>query len=267
MKVFKVLFVALILTATSCNKDDDNVSPDAAGSDFGQTTSAVIIVNPVINQGSTTTIESGTLRSGIAITAGELDPAETDSTGLAIIKGLPTGSVPIDFSSGTLGLEVIQEKELYDLVVSYTDNLVQYIVPPVRYPIGGDIVIVQPGEDLQSAVKEDNAIVFLAPGVFEGDLSISAKNILVFGSYDEEDGYTSIINGKITVNGSAVRMRGIIVNDIITVNANDFSASFCTFNNADISGNLISLIRNTFQGTNISVPSGNAVLLDNINLP
>lgn len=91
--------------------------------------------------------------------------------------------------------------------------------------------------------------------------------MILFGNYNEEKGYTSYINGKISVNGSAVRLRGVNINDLTTINANDFSASFCVFTNTKISGNLISLIHIVFNGTKIFVPSGNAVLLDNINLP
>jgi len=62
-------------------------------------------------------------------------------------------------------------------------------------------------------------------------------------------------------------MRGVTVSGIVTVNANGYSAAFCTFNNADITGNSVSLIRNIFTGTNVTVPSSSAVLLDNVGIP
>ena len=62
-------------------------------------------------------------------------------------------------------------------------------------------------------------------------------------------------------------MRGVTVNSLTTVNANGFSAAFCEFNDAAISGNSVSLLRNVFNGTNVSVPSSSAVLLDNVGIP
>lgn len=266
MKFSNLFIVSAALLAFSCG-DDDTPAPDAGGSDFGSVTSAVVIVNPKINEGSTTTIQPGTEREGISIKAGNLTAVPTDATGLAVTKGLPTGTVPLQFSSGSVNLDVVQEKELYDVVVSYTSNGVAEIISAVRYPIGGTIVNVKPGDDLNSAVTEDGSIVFMAPGTYEGDLIINAEGVLLFGSWNATDGSASIINGTLKVNGGNVRMRGVTVNYLTTVNSNGFSAAFSKFNNANISGNSVSLIRNIFNGTEVSVPSSSAVLLDNVNIP
>jgi len=69
--------------------------------------------------------------------------------------------------------------------------------------------------------------------------------------------------GNITVSGGGVRMRGLMNEGLLTVNANLYSAAFCVLNDADIKGNEVSLIRNVFNGTQVSVPSSSAVLLDN----
>lgn len=83
-----LLILSLAVFAFSCGKDDPEPNPDAAGTDFGKITSAVVIVNPKINEGSSTTVASGTERSGVTIKAGELAPVKTDATGLAVIKNL-----------------------------------------------------------------------------------------------------------------------------------------------------------------------------------
>ena len=115
----KLFYLAIVCLLFSCGDDDAPVTvPDAGGSDFGKITSAIVIVNPIVNQGSTTNIESGTQREGVSIKAGSLDPVSTDASGLAVIKNLPIGIVPFQFSNGTIDLNVIQEKELYDMVVS-----------------------------------------------------------------------------------------------------------------------------------------------------
>lgn len=263
----KILLLLVVCLAFSCGKDDDEPAPDAGGSDFGKVTSAVVIVNPKINQGSTTTIASGTQREGVSVKAGNLSPVSTDATGLAVIKDLPTGSIPVAFSNGSIDLNVVQAKELYDMVVSYTANGTTEIIEAVRYPLGGTIVNVKPGDDLAAAVSTDGAIVFMAPGIYDGDLQITSEGVLLFGTWDTKDGSLSVINGSLTVKGGNVRMRGVTVKQTITVNANGFSAAFCAFNNASITGNTVSLLRNVFSGSNVTVPSSSAVLLDNENIP
>ena len=266
MKIKNLLIICVIFLSFSCG-DDDTPAPDAAGSDFGSITSAVVIVNPKINEGSTTTVQSGTQREDVSIKAGDLAAVSTDATGLAIIKGMSVGTVPLQFSSGSININVVQEKELYDVVVSYTSSGVTEIISAVRYPIGGTIINVNPGDDLNAALTEDGSIVLMAPGTYDGDVIINAEGVLLFGSWNETEGSESVINGTLTVNGGNVRMRGVTVNDLTTVKANGFSAAFSEFNNANISGNSVSLIRNIFNGTDISVPSSSAVLLDNANIP
>lgn len=263
----RLLVLSLAVFAFACGKDDPEPNPDAAGTDFGKITSAVVIVNPKINEGSTTSVVSGTQREGVSIKAGSLSPVVTDATGLAVIKNLPVGTVPVAFPNTTIDLSVAQEKELYDMVVSYTADGTSEIVGAIRYPLGGTVVTVKPGDDLAKAVSTDGAIVFMEPGIYEGDLEITAEGVLLFGSWDTKDGSLSVINGNLTIKGGNARMRGVTVGETITVNANGFSAAFCEFKNANITGNSVSLIRNLFSGTNVTVPSSSAVLLDNENIP
>src|SRR5690606_32426774 len=100
-----ILFAAISIMAISCS-DDDGLDP--GGSDFGKVTSAVVIVNPVINAGSATTVTSGTQREGVSISAADLAAVSTNSTGLAVLRHLPTGMVPIEFSSESVNLNVVQ---------------------------------------------------------------------------------------------------------------------------------------------------------------
>ena len=226
-------------------------------------TTAVIIVNPVINDGSTTTIPSGTKREGITIESGKLDPVTTNDTGLAVMQGFPVGANTLDFDKGSVSLNVVQDKELYDVVVSYTDN-VEEIVEEIRYPIGGTVINIGPDGDLATAFNTTDAVIILEPGTYEGDYDIKGEGVLVFGAWDQTEGPKSVFNGNLTVSGGFVRMRGVQTNALFTMNANNFSAAFCNFYDAVIKGNGITLIRNNFTGTNVSVPSSSAILLDNV---
>jgi hypothetical protein len=72
--------------------------------------------------------------------------------------------------------------------------------------------------------------------------------------------------GNLTVLGTGSRLRGLKVDGKITANANSFSAAFCYFGNAAITSKSNSLIRSTFTGSQITVPSSNAVLFDNVGI-
>lgn len=234
---------------------------------FGEVTSAVIIVNPRINQGSSTSVLPGSQRAGVVIAPGTLPEVQTDSTGLALAQGFPTGTLPLKFDTGTVNLNVVAEKELYDVVVAYGPSGVQEILPAVRYPIGGQVKVVQPGESIASAATADGTIVVLKAGKYSGSFDLTAEGVLVFGEWAQDGGSASTIEGSVTVRGGNIRMRGVKVTGALTSNANGFSAAFCDLATANITGNGVTLIRNNFAAGSATVPSSNAVLVDNAGIP
>jgi hypothetical protein len=75
-----------------------------------------------------------------------------------------------------------------------------------------------------------------------------------------------IINGSITVNGEAVRLRGLTITGDLSSKGNNFGISFSrVFGLTSITGNAGAFVRNVFCGTTV-VPSSNATLLDNFGL-
>jgi hypothetical protein len=128
------LLAGLALTGFGCKKETDAVPTVPVANRFGEVTSAVVIVNPVINQGSATTVTSGAQRGNIAVQAGSMTRVSTDATGLAVLEAIPTGAVPLAFPTGNISLNVVQPKERYDVVVSVKEDGVQEIISAVRYP-------------------------------------------------------------------------------------------------------------------------------------
>lgn len=256
----------LVASATSVTACGPRV-PETPGG-FGQLTSAVVLVNPVINEGSTTTGATGPVREGVAISSEGGTNAETDETGLAVVQRFTTGEATLTFDSGSVELSGVQERELYDVVVSYTESGVQLILPPVRYPIASaDITIVEAGGDIAAAASEDGAILLLEPGHFPGPIELRSEGVLIFGAWDPVDGPLSIIDGDVSVFGGNNRIRGVAVDGQITSAANGFSMAFSTVNGANITGNTVSLLRNEFIGGGVTVPSSSAVLVDNVGIP
>jgi len=254
----RLLAVLGALSLVGCGGD-----PTPVTGRFGEVTSAVVVVNPVINKGSTTTVVSGPERSGVRFRAADLDAVRTDATGLALVEDLPTGAVRLDFNPGTYSFNVVQQKELYDVVVSYQNGTVQQLIPPVRYPLGGTVVDVEPGGNIAQAAASDNTIIVLQPGNYPGNLELRAANVLIFGAWSPEQGPLSVIDGNVTVLGGGNRMRGVKLNGKLTSNANNLSVAFSDIASATITGNGVSLLRNRFTAGQAAVPSSNAVLVDN----
>lgn len=255
--------VAAHFVALGCSPLND--LPDG----FGESTTIVVLVNPVINEGSTTDIEPGAQRGGIDVAIDGTSISDvTDDDGIAVLTSVPTGPNVLRFEEieDTITVDVIRERELYDVVVSVTDDSVATIVDTVRYPISENVVVVAPGESIAEAASEDGTIVVLDEGEHVGDEEIRAEGVLIFGKRTAEEDISSIIDGDLTWLGGNGRMRGARVAGALTTSANGFSAAFCELSSANITGNAVSLIRNVFEG-DATVPSSSAVLVDNAGIP
>lgn len=259
---------ALAACAPPRDDDDDNEGAGGAPGLFGESTSIVLVVNPVINQGSSTTVQPGDQRQGHRVEVVDTAiVATTDETGLAVLSDVPTGEVTLRFDSGSVTVNVQSERDLYDVVVAVRPDGVEHVIPPVRYPISGEVIVVEPGADLEDAASEDGAIVLLKPGAYPGNVELRAEGALLYGAWDPFDGSGSIIEGDVTALGGNTRMRGVRVEGSLTTSANGFSAGFNELGSATLTGNGVSLIRNVFESENATVPSSNAVLVDNTGVP
>jgi hypothetical protein len=257
--VRRLVAVCVALVLVGCGED----APPPVVGRFGEVTSAVVVINPVINKGSTTAVTVGTQREGVEVKAADLVPVRTDATGLALVEELPTGSVTLDLNPGTYSFQVTQAKELYDVVLAYRNGTVQAVIPPVRYPLGGQVVTVEPGGNIAQAAASDNTIIVLKPGTYPGNLELRAAGVLIFGAWSPTEGPLSTIDGNVTVLGGGNRMRGVKIGGRLTSNANNLSVAFSDIASATITGNGVSLLRNRFTAGQASVPSSNAVLVDN----
>lgn len=182
-----------------------------------------------------------------------------------MLTDVPTGEVTLQFASGSVSVDVQQEGDLYDVVLAVRPDGVGHVVPPVRYAISENVVVLEPGDDVEAAAAEDGVIVLLRPGDYPGDVEIRSQGTLLFGAWDASDGSRSVVEGNLTALGGNTRLRGMRVEGTLT--ANGFSAAFNELGAATVTGNAVSLIRNRFESDDVSVPSSSAVLVDNIGIP
>jgi hypothetical protein len=256
--------IAACVLAVSCGDDGGGEGPPG---DYGVTTNAVVVVNPVINQGSTTNVTVGPTRADIAITATGDASASTDATGLAVVRDLPTGAVTLTLPRGSTTFTVVQEKELYDVVVAHRDDGVEPLFPAVRYPIGANVVEVEPGGDIAAAAQANGTVVLLKPGRYPGGFELRAESVIVFGAWSAAEGPLSTIEGNVTPLGEGIRFRGLRIEGTLITTADDFSAAFCDIDDATITGVGVLLLRNTFVAGQATVPSSDAILVDNQGIP
>lgn len=251
--------IGMILALAGCGSLTDTPGR------FGEVTSAVVLVNPVVNPGSTTSETPGSKREDVAVKIGDLQPVATDATGLALVERIATGTVPLRLDAqGSLTLNVAQEDELYDVaVVLREDGSTAHLFEPVRYPIGGSITRVGNASELRAAVKQANAVVLLAPGAYEGDLAVSDTGVLIFGAWNPQDGPLSTIAGNVSMTGSGGRLRGLEIQGNLHVPGGDFSMAFSKVASADINGNMVFLLRNEFTAGPVTVTGQNTILVDN----
>jgi len=249
----------------------NGVDPDKP---FGDTR-VVVVVNPEENEGNTAQPPAvvGSEVEDVGVDANPGGAATTDETGLAVVGGLSVGSTDLVLGGGpaSVGFEVVGDGDVYDAAVAYSDDGSQaafYSGFPIRYGVGGDIVVIGSDEDpaqAQQALSTDNTIVFFENGEYVGDLTITGEDVILFGEGIEEP--SVVVDGNIEVRGGNVRIRGVTITGDLTVFGNNFGMAFSVVQGAtQLNGQAISFLRNVFcQGAN--VPSSNAALYANEGLP
>ncbi|MDC3960542.1 hypothetical protein [Polyangium jinanense] len=248
------------------NGGSGNNGPDDVDVPAGST-AFVAVINPVANTGHTT----GTP----AVTGDERDlipvdafpgSADTSESGIAVV-GTGVGEVDVRIGDALLKHTVLAEGDVYDAPLGFDGaNAETYPNTPIRYPVGANSggFFFGPADilaDVEAKLGVDDAVVVLRGGTYTGNLTITGKGVLLFGENFLENAV--VINGSVTVNGEAVRLRGLTITGDLASKGNNFGISFSrVFGNTSITGNAGAFVRNVFCGTTV-VPSSNATLLDN----
>lgn len=261
----RVSWLVILFLALGAGCSGDGIDPDQP---FGETT-VVVVVNPPENDGNTAAPPAfvGSAVGGVHVDADPGDAANTDATGLAVLRDLSVGPTDLIFEGGpAVGLEILRSGDVHDAAVAYDgEQAAFYPGSPIRYGVGGEIVVIGSTADATLALNTDDTIVFFEDGVHVGDLVIQGKNVILFGEGFAE--HSVVVDGDVEVRGGQVRIRGVTITGNLTVLGNNFGMSFSVVQGAtQLNGQAISFLRNIFcQGAN--VPSSNAALYDNEGLP
>jgi hypothetical protein len=252
--------LAALVVALGCGGDGDDLP-------FGDT-AVVAVVNPIENDGNTAGLPA-VFGDEIAELEVDVDPGgsgSTDSTGLAVIDDVDAGDLEIQVEEAPpLALGPVVGGDVLDVAVGF-DGGDEALYPgfPIRYQVGGDIVVIGIDDDATDVLTQDGLIVFFEDGVHVGDLLIQGEDVILFGEGLRGD--QVVVDGSIVVRGGNVRIRGITITGNLTVEGNNFGMAFSVVEGStQLNGQAISFLRNVFC-LGASVPSSNAALYDNAGL-
>lgn len=226
----------------------------------------VVIANPVVNSphGTGVPAEQGDGRQDI-----DVDPAPggaaATADGVAVVD-VPVGAIDLRIGPASLALEVTAEGELIDAPIAFDGvRAAHFAGTPIRYPLGGPGVIRvgpdTPATELTKALKTDDAIIVLTPGVYVGDLMIKGDDVVVFGAGWGD--LEVVIDGSVVVKSEGVRIRGVGITGGLDVTGDDFGLGFSrVLGKASFTGEGGAFVHNVFCGTT-SVSTAAATWLDN----
>lgn len=243
----------LMVPALAHCGDDDPTAPRPPQVEFG-TTTIVMIVNPAINDGNTTSVPSpGTVRAGVTVTADDGVSAVTDARGIAVLGDVTAGIRTLTLEEGSDTGEVtvsIAEGDLREVAVAF-DAGAAAIMQDLLYELSGQVTVVDPtmsAAAVNDALAQSNTIVFFDSGVYEGNLQFSGSNVTLFGE-GSTGGQVTIV-GDVVVDGSNNRFRGAVVTGSLTVPGSDAGISFGRVNGPfELAGSSGVLLHNAYCGT------------------
>jgi hypothetical protein len=250
---------ALCVLAVACGGGGPD--PDRP---FGDT-AIVVVVNPPENAGNTASPPAfvGTVIDDVRIDADPGGSARTDATGLAVLDDVDVGLTDLVFDRGPhVTIDILGAGDVHDAAIAYDGAQVGFYPGfPIRYGVGGDIIVIPTDADATDALATDGTVVFFEDGIHVGNLLIQGEDVILFGEGFAERAV--VVDGNVEVRGGNVRIRGVTITGDLTVLGNNFGMSFSVVEGAtQLQGQAISFLRNVFCG-GANVPSSNAALFDN----
>jgi hypothetical protein len=219
---------ALLAAGAGACGDDSPDSMDPGDLRFDVTT-LVVVVNPVINDGTRVPLPTpGSPRGGITVSDADGPAVTTDDSGIAVLAPMPTGIRTILVAGGgvdgsfdvTIGpgalreVAVAAEGPRVELMTSleYAPDRIMELSPAVT------------AAQINDALRVSDRVVFLTGGVYTGDLDLSASRVTLFGQ--------GVLGGKVTLQGNVTlsakdsRIRGAHITGTLTVPASSTAVSF-----------------------------------------
>ncbi|HWO24691.1 MAG TPA: hypothetical protein VNO30_38375 [Kofleriaceae bacterium] len=217
------LFVVLV---AACGGDDSGIDPTDVR--FGDT-ALVVVVNPVVNDVNRRPVPPpGSTLNGITLRSDDGISDTTEADGVAVLAPLASGARTIQVSgSGIDGSFTVMmgAGELREIALSAEGGRVEVMLD-IDYKTDR-VVEISPAmtnAQVNDAIRVSDRVVFLAGGVYTGDLDFSGSRVTLFG--EGVLGGTVTLQGNVMMSGSDSRIRGARITGNLSVPASGTGLSF-----------------------------------------
>jgi hypothetical protein len=252
--------VLLPFLVAACGNDDPTTGIDPTDVRFGDT-ALVVVVNPAVNDANRDPLpEPGTTRGGIVLTSDDGIADTTDADGIAVLAPLTAGTRTISVSSGGSFTVVIADGELRELALA-ADATGAEVMLEIDYKTDDVVELspAMPSGEIAAALAVSDRVVFLAGGVYVGDLDFSGSRVTLFG--EGVLGGTVTLDGNVTMSGSDSRIRGAHIIGDLSIPASGTGLSFSRVDgNFDATGSDTTLLANELCGGDAITGSGSIVV-------
>lgn len=217
----------LIVLVAACGGDDDS-GMDPTDVRFGDT-ALVIVVNPVINDGNRHQVPApGSVRAGITLRSDDGISDTTGADGIAVLSPLSSGSRTITVSGGGLDGSftlMMAAGALREIALAAEGTRIE---PMLDLDYKSDQVVeitpAMTSAQVNDALRTSDRVVFLAGGVYTGDLDFSGSRVTLFG--EGALGGTVTLQGNVMMSGSDSRIRGARITGNLSIPASGTGLSF-----------------------------------------
>ena len=220
------LALLAVLAAACGGGGEEGVDPTDVR--FGDT-ALVVVVNPVVNEANRRTVpQPGLIRGGITLRSDDGISDTTGVEGIAVLAPLSSGIRTIEVSGGglvgrftvTMGAGELRE------VALAADGTRAELMANLDYK-SDRVVEISPAmtsAQVNHALAVSDSVVFLAGGVYAGDLDFSGSRVTLFG--EGVLGGAVTLQGNVRISGSDSRIRGARITGNLTVPASGTGLSF-----------------------------------------
>lgn len=212
----------------------------------------VVVVNPVLNDASTTQIAaSGSSRRGVQLALDTGIGAVTDDEGVAILRPVAAGSRTLTLAGavdGTVRTEFVPE-EVTEIAVT-ADAGAETLIE-LEYALGNPFITLTPdsaGAEIRDALATNGAMVLFEDGAYEvGNVENLGNGVTLIGDAVCETDV--VIRGNIKVSGTTIRIRGILLDGNLDISGSSVTVAFSTVTGTTTaSGSTVRLLQNHLCG-------------------
>lgn len=251
----------LVVLAAACGGGEDGIDPTDVR--FGDT-ALVVVVNPGINDGNRRSVATpGSARSGVTVRSDDGISDKTGADGIAVLAPLSSGARTISVSGdGIDGIFTVtmRDGELREVALA-AEGARAEIMLDIDYK-SDRVIEISPAmtnAQVNDALRVSDRVVFLAGGVYTGDLDFSGSRVTLFG--EGVLGGTVTLQGNVMMSGSDSRIRGARITGSLAVPASGTGLSFSRVDGVTTAvGSDTTLLANSLCGGAAITGSGSLVV-------